>query len=368
LLSNFDPLSRNFTMSKTYTLPANTVMAAAFEQAKLRDDQKPGDVVVTLPSDPAPSDLPPVVIQAAPAKKIDSFFDFIDLLSTTPQARRYAMWATANLLNNFIIANCQAHLRSEAIKLREVNQDVEFLSELGLDQNTIDRFNEQKALLDELRANSANLLEQGFEVPVPAIETAERLVNVRSYIADKMKATATTMRDLAQPIAESIVFRLSKTPAVDEKMVMRWHIACDGKIPVEELRRVSLKQQLTDRQQLLDQSGQIVDLAKTLAWKSIPNEAELEGVFDALPVHVRYRLIGGVVRTLNVAMANEVAAFIRFNRLDSISNRAIIQAALDGYITFFKQFSSDNADALIAYEERGSRLPVLDELLADKSV
>ncbi len=352
-------------MSKTHTVPAgtvlgNTAIAQAFFNAQSND--------LPVVAQPEATVLPTVVVEPAKPIVVSSFVEFIDMLSTTPQARRYLMWATANSLNNFIIANCQAHIRAESNKLNEVNQDIEYMSALGLDQRTIDMFNEQKALLDELRANAANTFDQGFEVQATPFETAERLVNLRSYIAETMKATAKSVRDLAQPIAESIAYRLSKAPAVDEARVLRWLVACDGKIPVEELRRVSMKQQLTDRQQLIEQMGQIIDLSKEMAWKSVPDEAELEGVFDALPVHVRYRLIGGVVRSLNVAMSNEVAAFIRFNRLDSITNRTIIQSVLDGYIAYFGKFGSDNADALIAYEERGSRLPTLDELLADKTV
>ena len=370
-------------MSRTFIVPAKTAMAAAFEQAQgvkpLPAEQQPGDVTVTQffentkndlpPADAAPSDLPPVVIVDQPAaRKVDGFLDFIDMLSTTPQARRYMMWSTANSLNNYIIANAQAHIRSENSKLREVNQDVEYLSGLGLDQKTIDAFNEQKAMLDELRANADNLVEQGFEAPIPPLETCERLVNLRAVISEKMKATAKTVRDLAQPINDSIAYRLSQRPSVDEGLVMRWYIACDGKVSVEELRRVAMKQLLTDRKSLLDQAGQIIDLVTQLSWKSIPQDDEVEGVFDALPIHVQYKLIGNVVRTLNVAMANEVAAFIRFNRMDSITNRTVISAVLQAYIDKFERFGHDNAEALIAYEERGSRLPTLQELLADKSV
>jgi hypothetical protein len=176
------------------------------------------------------------------------------------------------------------------------------------------------------------------------------------------------VRDLAQPISDSIAYRLSRTPSVDEGLVMRWFIACDGKVPVDELRRVAMKQQLSDRAQLLEQSGRIIDLAKDLSYKGAPSDAEVESLFDELPVHVQYKLLGGIVRTLNVAMEKEIAAFIRFNRLDSIANRSLIQSVLNGYIDAFNKFGSANADALIAYEERGSKLPTLEELLADKSV
>lgn len=349
-------------MSKTITVPAGTMttMAAAFANAK--NDLPAAD----------PVELPPITLPAAPSDeaevKIDGFFDFIDLLSTTPQARRYTMWSAANSLNNYIIANLQAHLRSQDRQAREVNQDVEYLTSLGLDQKTIDAFNEHKAMLDELRANADNLVEQGFVAPVPPIETAERLVNLRAVVAEKMKATAKTVRDLAQPISDSIAYRLSRMPALDEGLVMRWFIACDGKVPVEELRRVAMKQMLDDRKVLMGQAGQIIDLAKQLGWKSVPDDAEVEGIFDQLPVHVQYKLLGGIVRTLNVAMANEVAAFIRFNRLDSITNRTLIQAVLNGYIDAFEKFGAANAEALIEYEQRGSKLPTLEELLADKSV
>lgn len=350
-------------MSKTVTLPAGTMANTAIAQAFMdahANDLPPAETPVT--------ELPPVVVQPEAVTKVADFTDFIGLLDTTPQARRYVLWATANSLNNFVIANCQAHIRAETYKANEVNQDIEYLTALGMDQRTIDLFNEQKALLDEIRANAANTVEQGFEVQAMPYETAERLVNLRGYIADVMKSTAKTARDLAQPIAESIAYRLSKMPAVDESKVLRWLVACEGKIPVEELRRVSMKQQLTDRQQLVEQMGRIIDLSKEMAWKGTVSDDEVEALFDELPVHVRYRLIGGVVRSLNVAMANEVAAFIRFNRMESITNRVLIQSVLDGYIAYFGQFGSDNADALIAYEERGSKLPTVEELLADKSV
>jgi hypothetical protein len=354
-------------MPKTHTVTPGTMttMAAAFQQAEQFMANQPNDLP---PADSAPTDLPVVVVQPSAGVQIDGFLDFIDQLATTAQARRYVMWSAANSLNNYIIANLQTHIRSETRQSQEVNQDVEYLSSLGLDQTTIDRFNEQKALIDEMRANGANLVEQGYEALIPPIETAERLVNLRGYVAEKMKATAKTVRDLAQPISDSIAYRLSRTPSVDEGLVMRWFIACDGKVSVDELRRVAMRQQLSDRAQLLEQSGRIIDLAKDLAYRGAPSDAEVESLFDELPIHVQYKLLGGIVRTLNVAMEKEVAAFIRFNRLDSIANRTLIQSVLNGYIDAFGKFGSANADALIAYEERGSKLPTLEELLADKSV
>lgn len=316
----------------------------------------------------APSaDTPTIVAPVKAPPAIKTFTDFTTLLAPAAQARRYCMWVACNSLNNYIIANLQADIRMRANTLRTVNDDTDYFATLGLDQKTIDILNEQKALHDEMKANQDNSYEQGFERQVSAIEVAEALVNLRGYIAGIMKSTAKSVRDLAQPISDSIAFRISKRPEVDETKVMRWFVAADGSIPIEELRRVSFKQQLSDRQQLINQMGEVVDLAAKLSWGSLIDDNEAEDIFDSLPAHVRYKLLGGMVKALKAAMASEVSAFLRFNRYDSITNRVIIGGVMEGYIDAFSRFGNEHADELMAYLDRGTKLPTLDELLADKS-
>lgn len=308
-----------------------------------------------------------IVVATPPTNQVDTWFDFIDQLSTAPQGRRYTMWMACNSLNNFIIANLQAHLRAEDRLIKgeqEVNRSVEHLARQGLDQKGIDEFNEQMAAFEQIRAASENHTEQGFEEPVPPLDVAESLINIRSYIAAGMLSLAKSPRDAAQSIADSIAFRLSKMPVVDDKKVMAIHIATQ--IPLEALRKADLQIKLSDRKQLIEQAGRIIDLSKELAWKGLPADAEVESVFDKLPVQTRYRLIGSTVRALKLAMDAEVKALIRFGRMDSVTNRVLIDNVMQGYVTFFNKFTHDNGDALHDYEMRGYALPTLDELLADK--
>ncbi len=318
--------------------------------------------ISTLPQEQLATTIVPTPLH------IDTWFDFIELLKLAPQGRRYTLWMACNTLNNMIIANILSHIRQEKYALEgaaEVNRSVESLARQGLDQAGIDKFNEQQAAIEQLHASTENREEQGYEAVAQPIDVAESLVALRSYLAGIMAAEAKEPRGYAQTIQESLAFRLSRLPVVDEKRIMMIHIA--SQISLEALRKADLDVKLNDRQQLLDNAGRILDTAKELSWKSVPSDQEVEGIFDSLPAQTRYRLIGNTVRALKLAMESEVKALIRFGRMDSVTNRVLINDVFEAYKAFFHTFENNYADALIAYEERGVKLPTLDELLADKN-
>lgn len=331
-------------MSRTHFIPAQTAIAQAIAPVQ-------GQIVTT--PDPI---------------KVSTWFEFIDMLSVAQQAKRYTMWSAANSLNNFIIANIQSHLRQLRYAEKgadEVNQSVDYLRRAGADQKTIDEFNEQQAAIQALKDSAENRVEQGFEEAVDPLDTAEQLIAIRGYIASVMAQTAKGPRDMPQPLEDSIAYRLSKLPAADEKKLMQIHIVTQ--IPLAILRKADIDVKISERKSLLEQAGQIVDTAKQLSWKSSPDGAEAEGLFDKLPVQTQYRLIGNVLRALKAAMDAEVKALIRFGRMDSVTNRVLISDVLEAYKAFFKQFEHDHGDALADYESRGYALPTMDEFLADKS-
>lgn len=317
-----------------------------------------------------PNDIDtPAVIPAATATplKIDTVFDFIDLLSTTVQARRFVMWMTANSLNNFAIGNIQSQMRRDKYALNgteEINQDIEYLRAQGIDEKGIDLYNEQLRAIAELKDSATVRYEQGFEAEITPIEVAEYAIAIRAYVAKLMVSYGKGPRDAAQTIGESIAFRLSRAPRVDEKQVLRLH-AVSG-IPLDVLRKADLQNKMSERQALIEQAGQIEDTATSLGWKSVPDASEVEALFDKLPVQTQYRLIGNICRSLKMAMDAEVKALIKFGRLDSVTNRVLIGDVMQGYITYFREFTSRNADALVEYEERGFALPTLEQLLADR--
>lgn len=313
-----------------------------------------------------PNDLGTPVATAAPVK-VDTVFDFIDQLSTTVQARRFVMWMTCNSLNNFAIGNIQSQMRKDKYALtgaEEINQDIEYLRSMGIDQTGIDTYNEQLAAIAEIKDSAAARYEQGFEAQAEPIEVAEYVIAIRAYIAKLMVAYGKGPRDAAQTIGESIAFRLSRAPRVDEKQVLKLHVVSG--IPLDILRKADLQNKMSERQQLIAQARQIEDTATSLAWKSVPEASEVEALFDKLPVQTQYRLIGGICRSLKMATDAEVKALIKFGRMDSVTNRVIVGDVLQAYITFFREFTSRNADALVEYEERGFALPTLEQLLADR--
>lgn len=300
-------------------------------------------------------------------KVVTGYFDFINLLTTTPQARRYCLWTAANSMNNFIIANIQSHLRQERYALHgaeETNQSIDYLSRIGADQKTLDEFNEQQAAIEALKTSATNRVEQGFDAPVDPLDTAETMVALRSFIAATMLASATRQRDLPQPIADSIAYRLRKVPAVDEVKLARIHAATG--VPMAALRRADLKVKMSDRKRLLEDAGTIVDQATQLAWKSSPDLPEAEELFKALPVQTQYRLIGNLTRALTAALASEVAALIRYGRMDSVTNRVLINEVLEAYKVFFDTFIHDHVDALADYEANGYTLPTPAEFLVER--
>lgn len=336
-------------MNKTYFI-AKTPVAAALESV-------PNDIDAPVAAPTA----------TATPVNISTVFDFIDLLSTAVQARRFVMWMTCNSLNNFAIGNIQSQMRRDKYALsgtEEINQDIEYLRAQGIDQDGIDKYNEQLRAIAELKDNAAARYEQGFEAQAEPIEVAEYVIAIRAYIAKLMVSYGKSPRDAAQTIGESIAFRLSRAPRVDEKQVLRLH-AVSG-IPLDVLRKADLQNKMSERQQLIAQAGVIEDTAASLGWKSVPEADEAELLFDKLPVQTQYRLIGGICRSLKMAMDAEVKALIKFGRLDSVTNRVIIGDVMQAYIAYFREFTSRNADALVEYEDRGFALPTLEQLLADR--
>lgn len=332
-------------MSRTHFIPAQqTAIAQAIAPVQ--------DQIIT-------TDVEPL--------KTSTWFEFIETLSVAQQARRYTMWSAANSLNNFIIANIQSHLRQLKYAEKgadEINQSVDYLRRAGADQKTIDEFNEQQAAIQALKDSAENRMEQGFEAVVDPLDTAEKLIAIRSYFASVMAQTAKGPRDMPQPLEDSIAFRLAKLPAADEKKLMQIHVVTQ--IPLDVLRKADIDVKISERKNLLEQAGQIIDIGKQLSWKSSPDGAEAEGLFDKLPVQTQYRLIGNTLRALKAAMDAEVKALIRFGRMDSVTNRVLIADVLESYKAFFTTFTHDHADALVEYESRGYLLPTMDEFLADK--
>jgi hypothetical protein len=295
---------------------------------------------------------------------VHSLLDFEELMNTTPQAKRYTLWCLGNQLNSFIIGNLQSHLRLIEREDREVNQRVDQMPE---DPEQRDRLAEQNAAIEALITKNDAREEQGFEVQMPAIDVAEILVNLRSVIVRKLAviAASTNSRDSAQSIGDSLAYRLSVIPAADDTKAMRLHLAT--KIPLAALKKADLDVKINERAKLLEHAPRIVELAEELGWKhTAVGDDEVEGLFDQLPVHTQYRLIGGMVKTLNAAMAAEVKALVRFGRMDSVTNRVLIESTMTAYIDLFNRFAHEHADALVAYEERGYSLPTLDQLLAER--
>jgi hypothetical protein len=314
--------------------------------------------MATLPTDKLSA------IIAPPKLIVHSLLDFDTELATTPQAKRYALWCLGNSLNNFIIGNLQSHLRLLEREDREVNRPVDAPM---FDEEQRDRMSEQEAAIEALRSKNDSLEEQGFEVQMPAIDVAEILVNLRSVIVHKLATIAaqTNRRDGAQSIGDSLAYRLSRAPAVNDTKVMRLHLAT--KIPVAALRKADLDNQLDDRAKLLGHAPRIIEMADELGWKhETVSDAEAEGLFDKLPVHTQYRLLGSVVKILNAAMTSEVRALLKFGRADSITNRVLIENVLRAYCEHLQVFTHAHVDELAAYEERGFALPTLDDLLADR--
>lgn len=335
-------------MSRTFLITQPTALATALQDAGLTDiterqmlDQEQPDTT-----------------------SVDTCFDFIERLASVPHARRYVMWSVANSLNNSIIGQLQSHLRREAFDEQdEVNRSVEYNNE-QMDQATLDKYNEQRAAVDAMIAEQEARVDQGFEAITPPIDIAEILVNLRAWLAGRMEFMAKSRYELAQPISESIAFRLKDAPKADEKKVMQLHILT--KLPLDVLRKADLKVKVTERDVLVKNMHRIIELSEELVEKAPVTDEQVEQNFDALPVHVQYRLIGAVIRSLKGAMDAEVKALIRFGRTDAVTNRLIIEQVLEGYKALLGEFTSTHADALYEYEQRGFPLPTLEQLLADK--
>lgn len=304
---------------------------------------------------------------APPPVRVDALFDFDELLSSTKQAHRYTWWCVGNKLNSFIIGNIQSHLRMIEREEREVNRPVNYTA----DEDQRNRMAEQDAAIADMLAKNASMEANGFELAMPSIEVAELLVNLRSIVVQKLRYIAATSpavglgkvtRDPEQTIAESLAYRLSQQPAVNETLVMRLHL--QTKFPLAALRKADLDGQIAARAALLVHAPRIQEIADELSWKKQIDAASAESIFDMLPAATRYRLILGVVKILNSAMAAEVKALVRFNRVDAMANYAILEPVLAAYTEWFKRFTHDNLDELSAYEERGFGLPTLEQTLA----
>lgn len=331
-------------MNHLITAPTKTALAEALGEAGIdKMPLKPGEPV-----------------------RIDGAFDFMNTLGSVVDGRRFVMWAVTNALNNSIIAQLQVHFRRQDITQEaEMNADLEHLR-TQMDEQTFEKWCEMRNQLDGLLVDEdQRRSDQGFEVQMPAIEVAEKLVNIRRYIATMMDMLARRPQDRAQPLVDSLAYRLRQLPKVDEQKVMAIHIAT--RVPLDDLRKASMKMQVNVRQQLQNVASDINDLATQLRWKSIVSEAELETLFDDLPIQTQYRLLGNIVRSLKGAMDAEIRTLIRTGNMGTVTNRLIIEQTFNGYVAHFKRFVTRNTEKLDQYSERGYPLPTLDELLADRT-
>jgi hypothetical protein len=296
--------------------------------------------------------------------EVNSLFDFMNLLTLTPIARASMMWSTVNTLNNSIIATLQQHLRmQEPQQPDEVNAEVDRIKAEHIDLTGVDKLAEIEGAAAARQLNKEARDDQGYDVDDDPIETAERLVNLRKFLAHAMVMNAKSKRDLPQPVAESINYRLRQTPVVDEVKCQQLHLLT--KVPLDQLRKADLNIKVKDREALVKVADQIVDLAEQLGWKGI-TEDEVEGVFDELPVQTQYRLVVATIKSLKRCMDFEVQALVRFGRMDAMTNREIIRDVRDAYITYAREFSDAHADELDAYQQRvGIQLPTPEELERD---
>lgn len=268
------------------------------------------------------------------------------ILSLPVMPRKGLLKTLIGSLNSSIISYTRGHIRQS--RYENISNQAE--------APTIDAFNEAMADIHEESADRKALEDMGLNTAMPNIEIARKLDVVRLWAIGELAALANHPSDVALTVRDTITFQIKSSPDINEPALKALALALNQDFEV--LKAAKLKLIEDERDELIKMAGQIIDTVHSL--NSFDEEevdaAQADDAVSALPRHIQYKLGTSVLRGLKKGGDKALASLLRYNRLESAGDIALIKGAHNELVLAMKTFAEEHVEELTAYQERGGQL------------
>lgn len=275
-------------------------------------------------------------------------FNLTSVLQALPiVARKQVVKSMIGGLNASIIGYVRGHIR---------NSKYNNISRTG-ETPTIDAFNEAMAEHNEFEADKQAMRDMGLVVQISAIDAAERLDKLRHGLIEILVDLKTLPSDVPLTIPDTVKFQLSRAPNINEPVLKA--IAQAINTDIEILRAAKVKMHNDDRSELLDAKDQVIDMIASFSHIDV---TEIDDAVAALPVFMQYRVINSLSNAVKKAGNKALESLLRFNRLESMGDIALIKGAHAELYVQLRAFAEANMVELEEYTERGGQLAEITPL------
>ncbi len=263
------------------------------------------------------------------------------LIHTLPaRAQKQFIKSMIGSLNSSIIGNIRGHIRQDALEQIAFKEDIP----------TIDDFNDAMAAIGEEQMRDAAFSDAGLTSLMPSIEIAAHLNIIRASLVEQLSQTKSTEFDVPLSIPDTLKFQLERAPSINEARLKMLAKALDK--DYELLKHVQIDAFRVEREQLAKVAGQVLTLIGMLE-----DQGDADASFDALPAHVRFKLVASSIKALNKAGEQALMQLLRFNKMDGATDHTLIEAVIKECKTWLAQFQREHSNELNEYIERGGVLP-----------
>lgn len=275
------------------------------------------------------------------------------VLSLPVMPRKSLLKTLIGSLNSSIISYTRGHIRQS--RYENISN--------GSDSPTIDAFNEAMADIHEESADRKALEDMGLNTAMPNIEIARKLDVVRLWAIGELAMLANHPSDVALTIRDTIMFQIKAEPDINEPALKALALALNQ--DVEVLKAAKLKIVEDERDELIKMAGQIIDTVNSLNTfdEEEVDAAQADDAVSALPRHIQYKLGASVLRGLKKGGDKALASLLRYNRLESAGDIALIKGAHNELVVNMKLFSEQHVEELTAYQERGGQLAEISMMM-----
>lgn len=276
------------------------------------------------------------------------------VLSLPVMPRKSLLKTLIGSLNSSIISYTRGHIRQS--RYENISN--------GSDSPTIDAFNEAMADIHEEAADRNALEDMGLTVTMPNIEIARKLDVVRLWAIGELAALANHPSDVALTVRDTITFQIKSSPDINEPALKALALALNQDFEV--LKAAKLKLIEDERDELIKMAGQIIDTVHSLNSFDDDDQvdsAQADDAESALPHHIQYKLGASVLRGLKKGGDKALASLLRYNRLESAGDIALIKGAHNELVVNMKLFSEQHVEELTAYQERGGQLAEISMMM-----
>lgn len=268
------------------------------------------------------------------------------ILSLPVMPRKGLLKTLIGSLNSSIISYTRGHIRQS--RYENISNQAE--------APTIDAFNEAMADIHEESADRKALEDMGLNTAMPNIEIARKLDVVRLWAIGELAALANHPSDVALTVRDTITFQIKSSPDINEPALKALALALNQDFEV--LKAAKLKLIEDERDELIKMAGQIIDTVHSLnsSDEEEVDSAQADDAVSALPRHIQYKLGASVLRGLKKGGDKALASLLRYNRLESAGDIALIKGAHNELVVTMKAFAEQHIEELTAYQERGGQL------------